>query len=180
MSKKQGRTECGKFKRKDISFYIDENGCFICTSHFLHQAKPTSKGLYPLAFDNGKHLRMSRYIYNKCIGKIPKGMCVLHECDNPLCINPIHFKLGTYADNAKDMVERGRSNYGTRNPGAKLTELQVKNILMDGTSSHMELASKYGVGRTTIQHIRFGKTWKYLGIKSKFIESRHPELKDGE
>lgn len=33
---------------------------------------------------------------------------ILHECDNPKCCNPAHLKAGTYSQNMKDCVARGR------------------------------------------------------------------------
>jgi hypothetical protein len=41
-------------------------------------------------------------------GSIPNGMCVLHRCDNPPCINVEHLFLGTKADNLADMRAKGR------------------------------------------------------------------------
>lgn len=44
-------------------------------------------------------------------GNIPKGMLVLHRCDNPKCINPQHLFLGTAMDNTNDMISKNRAFY---------------------------------------------------------------------
>ena len=58
-----------------------------------------------------------RWTWEQANGPIPEGLCVLHRCDNPPCINLNHLFLGTLADNAKDAQEKGRmptAQHGTR------------------------------------------------------------------
>lgn len=49
-----------------------------------------------------------RLAWEEAYGSIPAGMSVLHTCDVRNCVNPEHLFLGTYKDNAQDMVKKGR------------------------------------------------------------------------
>jgi len=40
---------------------------------------------------------------------------VLHSCDNRLCFNPKHLFFGTYLDNVRDCIQKGRFRAGSRN-----------------------------------------------------------------
>lgn len=40
--------------------------------------------------------------------------CVLHRCDNKLCVNPNHLFAGTYRDNIMDCINKGRFRVGFR------------------------------------------------------------------
>jgi hypothetical protein len=40
--------------------------------------------------------------------EVPKGMEVLHSCDNPPCVNPAHLSLGTRTENMRQASARGR------------------------------------------------------------------------
>lgn len=41
-------------------------------------------------------------------GPIGEGQLVLHSCDNRLCVNPTHLRLGSISDNMRDKFLRGR------------------------------------------------------------------------
>lgn len=90
------------------------------------------------------------------------GRFVLHACDTPACVNPAHLRVGDHAENMRDMSGRDRSNHGSRNPNARLTERQVaaiKGLLLAGFQ-HKEIASEFGVSRATVSFIAEGKTWR--------------------
>lgn len=98
-------------------------------------------------------------------GEIPEGMHVLHKCDNPICVNPDHLFLGTRSDNAKDMWAKKRARpkaqHGEGHGCSKLTDEDVRRIRESSTSG-VELAEQYGVGKTTISSIRLRKTWRHI------------------
>ncbi len=92
---------------------------------------------------------------------IPAGLCVLHRCDNPSCVNPSHLFLGTHKENAldRDQKRRRRPPAGEANGRAKLLEADVRAI-RSSPLPNKELAVIYGVRRETIRAARAGVTWK--------------------
>lgn len=94
-------------------------------------------------------------------GAIPSGLCVLHRCDVRLCVRPGHLYLGTRAENSADMVSKGRSQAGTANPSARLTEADVVAIrALLATEAQRTLAEHFGVSASTISLIASGKRWR--------------------
>jgi hypothetical protein len=96
-------------------------------------------------------------------GPIPEGLCVLHRCDNPPCVNPEHLFLGTHSDNALDKVKKGR---GTR--GKNLTDSIVMAIRADPRNQRA-IAAQYGCHQTTVSAIKRGKG--YLPTTPPYMEN---------
>lgn len=96
-------------------------------------------------------------------GPVGKGQVILHSCDNPICVNPDHLKVGTHVLNMKDMRSKGRQASGERCARSKLKESEAKGIRKElSNSSKAELARKYKVSEHAIYCIANRKTWKHL------------------
>lgn len=141
-------------KAKKIDFKVDEKNCHICISH-----RPNTKG-YPTIKRFGKRYLMSRFLWEQKYGPIPEGMCILHLCDTPMCINTDHFFLGSQLDNLKDMSIKGRRAKGEMFH-RKLSREQVLQIRNE-PGNHQDIAKKYGVSRPTVCEIKTRRKWKWL------------------
>ncbi len=73
------------------------------------------------------NVRVHRVAYKVHAGDIPEGLCVLHRCDTPDCIEPTHLFLGTQQDNIRDMFSKGRFKGGQKK-GYKATAEHCRKI----------------------------------------------------
>lgn len=107
-----------------------------------------------------RQLKAHRISYVYTNGPIPDGMCVLHKCDNPSCVNPAHLFLGTRKDNNLDKVQKGRQphNQGETNPRAKLTRQGAEEIrkMLDAGYTQTELARMFDIGQAQISRVKRG------------------------
>lgn len=118
---------------------------------------------------NGKVQRVHRVIWELMVGKIPKGVDILHTCDNPPCACIDHLFKGTQAVNMKDKVEKGRQPQGEKHRDHILTEAQAVEVIEKKRASGgkfrwgaSELAEKFGVKLQTVSGIANGRTWKHV------------------
>jgi hypothetical protein len=108
-----------------------------------------------------------RYSWMLANGRdIPDGLLVLHNCDNPTCVNPNHLRVGTDADNVRDMWDRNRARTGVL-PGelngmSKLTWDKVREIRTKYSRklNTYRLSEEYGVSEVMIAKIIRGDNWK--------------------
>jgi HNH endonuclease len=123
-------------------------------------------GHYGLIYCNNKNNKAHRVSYEAFVGPIPKGLHILHSCDNPLCINPAHLRPGTAKENMADRDRRGRRDVRGEQIGtSKLTADDVIEI-RKSTLGLKELGEKYGVDPSNIWAIRTGKSWKHVPLRS--------------
>lgn len=124
--------------------------------------KPASTTGYATMSISGKSYNLHRVSFEIYSGReLQPGECVLHRCDNRLCINPDHLFVGSKGDNNRDRMVKGRSAVGERCHLSTLTEEQVIEI-HDTPGSYRGLARIYGLNKGTIKQIKTEVTWRHL------------------
>lgn len=110
----------------------------------------------------GQWIGAHRFACELLNGPRPGRAHVRHLCGpNPWCVNPNHLAWGTNLENMADRETDGNTLRGGRSPRSKLTE-EVVLAIYRSTDTNANLAALYGVGTTTVQHIRSGNTWAHL------------------
>jgi len=143
-------------KKKKFTFKIDDNGCFVITSHILTNPKKA-----PVTSKRGRKMTIPRYVYEECFGEIPEGMVLRHKCDNHICVNPAHMETGSQLDNIRDRVIRGRGTVGEKNPGCKITQDTARVIrALQGITPINKVAELYNISITQVRRIWTGENWK--------------------
>jgi hypothetical protein len=115
--------------------------------------------------ETGATRKAHKTAYRLFVSDIPKGLHILHRCDNRACVNPTHLYAGTHQQNMEDKRTRGRSarHIGSKHPRAKLTEQRVAEIRSKVSQGflHREIASEYGISRPTVSDIISHKSWRH-------------------
>jgi predicted DNA-binding protein (UPF0251 family) len=146
---------------------------------WMWQGSTLPKGYGMFCMAESRPTPAHRCAWILCRGQIPKGMHVLHRCDQPGCCNPRHLFLGTNRDNIADRVRKGRSAKGRRHwtarhpewvkrgeerPLSKLTVRAVRAIrrgLRLGTSQK-KLAERFGISRSAVYSVKARRSWRHV------------------
>ena len=108
-------------------------------------------GIFGLKKNTDKAHRISFRIAK---GEIPKGLFILHSCDNPGCVNPSHLRTGTNQDNVSDMISRGRNSKPPDMAGWNKIDLPDELIKRLGSSPDKSLADEFGISKKTVIRAR--------------------------
>lgn len=123
--------------------YVNASGYGV----FAWKKKRTGAHRYAWAFFNGQ--------------PIPEGKMVIHRCNNPICVNPLHLRIGTHLENMADRLVAGHYPRGEKHFNTKLSDKQAADIFMDPRSCKA-IANDYGIDRTVVDNIRSGQTWAHI------------------
>lgn len=147
--------------------------------------RPPEKNGYGITNINGSNFKAHRLSYYLSFGDIPKGLLVLHKCDNRKCINPNHLFIGTTQDNAIDMINKGRgkvecgeNHWANRHPEkvkrgetsgtSKLNNKIVNEIRSIGYShggklkTYRILALQFNISETNIRRVLKRQIWQHI------------------
>jgi hypothetical protein len=118
---------------------------------------------------NGRLRKAHRLAHGAFKGPIPRGMVVMHSCDNPSCCNPSHLNVGTQLDNMADMTMKKRyvapqSKLGEDHHEARLTRDDIPNIRqkVSAGKSMRSVAREFNVTHNAIRRIIHRETWKHV------------------
>ena len=142
---------------------------------------------YPIPYARfawrGRNARASHVSVWLFRGEEVNGKQVMHACDNPMCVNPSHLRIGTAKDNYADMRQKGREKkaHGSANgwytrPGsrrrpprgaeqrtAKLndqTAVEVFRRRRNGESVKL-LAAEFGISESLVYRVALGFGWTH-------------------
>jgi hypothetical protein len=130
---------------------VDTDGeCWIWTAS-------RNKNGYGRINHNYKNIRAHRASWIITRGPIPKGIDILHKCDNPACVRPSHHFPGNMSINQTDRAMKGRH----RN---KLTPAQVRELrgVIGIHGAQRAFARKYSVSEQIVSDVARGRVYRWV------------------
>lgn len=121
----------------------------------------TPKGYGVFSPSRTVQFRAHRFAFHLYMGRAPREQ-VLHNCDNPSCVNPLHLMEGSHGENMRQMAERRRAAREERHHKAKLdfAEVLAVNLMLRGSDwTQREVAKVFKVHQSTIAAIALGSLW---------------------
>ena len=149
MPGKKPRHQPGEPPIRTIDYTVDGNGCWVW--NWAVQRKG-----YASVWIDGRGVKAHRVAYELANGPIPEGMVIRHTCGNPSCVNAEHLRVGTRAENARDMVNDGNQGNQKFLPS---DAAEIRRLFAAGGISRREIARQYGVEPAGIGSIIANETF---------------------
>lgn len=136
---------------KHVQFPSEPNGCLLWTGS-------THKGYGGLSVgsraDGSKQIVLAHvFAWELANGDKPPELCVLHSCDVRLCARADHLFLGTKADNARDMIRKGRQRYRVK---LLPVDRQILTFLVRAGARQADVAEWFSVSNQRVSQIAKG------------------------
>lgn len=130
-----------------------------------HRQKGNHKGYGSVKFE-GKTTpahRAAYYSYNNVSLSDIKGKVIMHTCDNPRCINPLHFVLGSHKENMEDRQRKGRTASGEKSGVCKFSNETIAKIfkLREEGLTQQHISDILGMSRSYVGLVLAGKWRKH-------------------
>lgn len=121
--------------------------------------------------------RVNRFVHHLVLeafrGPCPEGMQCRHLNGDPTDNRLENLAWGTSTENAADRIDHDTQARGEAHGIARLTEAKVREIrqMCAEGASQSQIADAFGIGRSTVQAILSGRTWRHVG--AELSEERH-------
>jgi hypothetical protein len=162
-----GDPKAGRTARNEARKFIDRALEFSDKSECLRWPYGgAGNGYGKVHYSGNRNQFAHRVVCELAHGRAPSHRhYAAHSCGNGHlgCVNPHHLSWKTPAENSADQKLHGTVNRGARNGSAKLSSDQVIEIRrLAGSASQTDLASMYGISRTTVGDIQSHRRWAWL------------------
>lgn len=139
-------------KAKPFDHYVlpHPGGCWYWTGAV------SSTGYGTVRFE-GKVRKAHHVAYLMAGGALPEsgsgrqGFVVMHTCDNRLCVNPAHLKLGTQKQNVHDAQRKGRGpQWADTRPCRQRFDREEARKLREQGLTYKQIGTRLGVRDTSV------------------------------
>lgn len=97
---------------------------------------------------DGQKLIVYRLVWELVYGvTLSPDEFLCHQCDNSICCNPKHLRIGTHEENMQEMNERDRHGL------THVTVRRIRYMLAVGDLTHQEIADLNETSRATVGRI---------------------------
>jgi hypothetical protein len=162
--RRDGTLKCKSIAEKGAPIrFLQDHVCYAGDDCLIWPFARPNRGM-GFAKWNGVRAAASRVMCILAYGEAPFAKAeAAHTCGKAHegCVNPKHLYWATSKENNLDRHVHGTMPIGERSGLSKLTEAQVLSIHADRRSANL-VAVEYGVHRSCVEAIRYGKTWSWL------------------